>query len=182
MATLVGTDHAEIVVPLPLDELAWLKVPEEGEDQRGSSAEVILNTGNHSLKWPGVVTRSMGEIDPRTRMARVVVTVVNPVLSAKNANPLNRLLPGMFVEVRLHGEKIAQVFAVPRGALHDHDTVWIADQENKLRMRNVDIVRRERDEVLIASGVSPGERLILTNLSAAAEGMILRPQIQEAAQ
>ncbi len=30
VATVVGTDHVEIVVPLPLDELVWLQVPRNG--------------------------------------------------------------------------------------------------------------------------------------------------------
>ncbi len=182
VTTLVGTDQAEVIVPLPLDELAWIKVPAEGENSRGSTAEVVLNSGNHSFKWTGAVTRTMGEIDPRNRMAKIVVTIDDPVVTTSTKNPLSRLLPGMFVEVNLQGEDIAQVFAVPRGALHDDDTVWIADDENKLRIRNVEIVRRERDEVLVLSGINAGEKIILTNLSAAAEGMVLRPQVLEVGQ
>jgi multidrug efflux pump subunit AcrA (membrane-fusion protein) len=48
-----------------------------------------------------------------------------------------------------------------------------------LHIRTVDIQRRERDEVLIRSGVNAGERIVLTNLSGAAEGMLLRPQLRE---
>jgi multidrug efflux pump subunit AcrA (membrane-fusion protein) len=85
----------------------------------------------------------------------------------------------MFVEVQLLGEELADVFAVPRGALHDNDTLWIADGENRLQIREVEILRREREEVLIRSGLSANERIVLTNLSGAAEGMLLRPQLRE---
>jgi len=68
---------------------------------------------------------------------------------------------------------------VPRGALHDNDTVWIVDDENRLHIREVEILRRERDEVLIRSGLDGSERIVLTNLSGAAEGMLLRPQLRE---
>ncbi len=181
VATVVGTDQAEIVVPLPLDELIWLQVPRNGASQKGSPAKVALQSGGQTFHWHGEITRALGEIDPRNRMARVVVTVADP-LSKNNTGRslLNELLPGMFVEVRLQGEELADVIAVPRSALHEGDTVWVADRENRLQMRMVDIVRRERDEVLVRAGLLAGEQLVLTGISGAAEGMLLRPQPREA--
>jgi RND family efflux transporter MFP subunit len=181
VATIVGTDQVEIVVPLPLDELAWLQVPRNGAAQQGSPAQVELQSGAQTFRWQGVITRALGEIDPRSRMARVVVTVADPLSQdSPERSLLSELLPGMFVEVGLQGAELANVIPVPRGALHDNDTVWIADQENRLHMRTVDIVRRERDEVLVRAGLQAGEMIVMTGLSGAAEGMLLRPQPREA--
>ncbi len=181
VATIVGTDQAEIVVPLPLDELAWLQVPRNGAAQLGSPAQIELQSGARTYHWQGAITRALGEIDPRSRMARVVVTVADPISAGSPARSLlNELLPGMFVEVKLQGEELVDVIPVPRGALHDNDTVWVVDQENHLHMRTVDIVRRERDVVLVRSGLQAGEMVVMTSLSGAAEGMLLRPQPREA--
>ncbi|MBW2688584.1 MAG: efflux RND transporter periplasmic adaptor subunit [Deltaproteobacteria bacterium] len=181
VATVAGTDQVEIVVPLPLDELTWLQVPRNGVPQEGSLAKVELQSGGQIFHWQGVITRALGEIDPRNRMARVVVTVAEPLSSdRKGTSLLNELLPGMFVEVHLQGEEISDVIAVPRGAMHDNETVWIVGDENRLHIREVDIVRRERDEVLVQSGLDSGEKIVLTSLTGAAEGMLLRPQMQEA--
>lgn len=183
VATVAGTDQVEVVVPLPLDELAWLRVPRNDTAQNGSSAQVELQSGGQTYRWQGVITRALGEIDPRNRMARVVVTVDDPVArDDKGVNLLNNLLPGMFVDVHLQGEEIADVFAVPYAALHDNDTVWIVDDENRLRIREVDVLRREREEILVSSGLAAGQKIVLTNLSGAAEGMLLRPQLREVRQ
>jgi RND family efflux transporter MFP subunit len=180
VATVVGTDQIEIVVPLPLDELIWLQVPRKGTQQKGSLAKVELQSGGQTFQWQGAITRALGEIDPRNRMARVVVTVEEPFSpDTGDAKLLKDLLPGMFVEVHLQGEEIPDVIAVPRGALHDNDTLWIVNDENRLHIRAVDILRRERDEVLIRSGLDVSEKIVLTNLSGAAEGMLLRPQLRE---
>ena len=180
VATVAGVDQIEIVVPLSLDELVWLQVPRIGSEQKGSLAKVELQSGGQTFRWQGEITRAMGEIDPRNRMARVVVTVTEPfVQSAEGAKLLNNLLPGMFVEVHLQGEEISDVISVPRGALHDNDTLWIVDEENRLHIREIDILRRERDEVLIRAGLNASEKIVLTNLSGAAEGMLLRPQLRE---
>lgn len=181
VATIAGTDQVEIVVPLPLDELAWLQVPRGGSEQKGSAATVELQTGDKAFRWQGVISRALGEIDSRNRMARVVVTVADPFsMNKQGANLLHDLLPGMFVEVHLQGEEIPDVFIVPRGALRDNDTLWTVDEDNRLHIREVEILRRERDEILVSSGLESGEKIVLTNLSGAAEGMLLRPQLREA--
>jgi RND family efflux transporter MFP subunit len=183
VATVVGTDQLEIIVPLPLDELAWLQVPRNGEPRRGSPAQVVLQSGDQLFRWQGEISRAMGEIDPRSRMASLVVTVAEPVSrDGTSRSLLNELLPGMFVEVHLQGADLTGVFTIPRGALHDNDTLWIVDDENRLHIRPVDILRRERNEVLVRSGLEPGEKLVLTNLSGVSEGLLLRPQLSEAGQ
>jgi RND family efflux transporter MFP subunit len=182
VAAIAGTDQVEIVVPLPLDQLAWLDVPTGAVGQKGSLAEVELRSGGAVYEWQGYVSRALGEIDPHNRMARVVVTVDEPFSKEKSGNPLDQLLPGMFVEVNIQGVEIEDVFVIPRGVLRDHETIWTIDADNKLRIRNVEIIRRERDEVLVRSGLNSGDRLVVTNLSAAAEGMKLRPMDQETSQ
>jgi hypothetical protein len=113
-------------------------------------------------------------------MARVVITVNDPFTEdTEKANLLNDLLPGMFVNVQILGEELSDIISVPRGAMHDNDTIWVIDDENRLHIREVDILRRERDEVLIRSGLDANEKIVLTNLSGAAEGMLLRPKMQE---
>jgi RND family efflux transporter MFP subunit len=180
VATVAGIEQVEIVVPLPIEELVWLRVPRQGTEQRGSKAKVELESGGSTFQWQGELTRSLGEIDPRNRMARVVVTVLDPFTeSAEKENLLNDLVPGMFVNVTFEGEEVSDVVPVPRGAMHDNDTIWVIDDDNRLHIRAVEILRRERDEVLIRSGLEAGERIVLTNLSGAAEGMLLRPKMQE---
>ena len=180
VATVAGIDQIEIVVPLPLEEIVWLQVPRKGTKQRGSLAKVELQSGGRTFHWQGEITRSLGEIDPRNRMARVVVTVNDPFTEdTEKANLLNDLLPGMFVNVQILGEELSDIISVPRGAMHDNDTIWVIDDENRLHIREVDILRRERDEVLIRSGLDANEKIVLTNLSGAAEGMLLRPKMRE---
>jgi len=180
VATVAGIDQIEIVVPLPLEEIVWIQVPRKGTKQRGSLAKVELQSGGRTFHWQGEITRSLGEIDPRNRMARVVVTVNDPFTEdTEKANLLNDLLPGMFVNVQILGEELSDIISVPRGAMHDNDTIWVIDDENRLHIREVDILRRERDEVLIRSGLDANEKIVLTNLSGAAEGMLLRPKMQE---
>jgi RND family efflux transporter MFP subunit len=176
-----GTDRAEIVVPLPLEELAWLQVPRFEGTQQGSPARVSIEAAGRQYLWPGRVVRALGEVDERGRMARLVVAVQDPFYLKKPA-PDERppLSPGLFVDVRIEGRTLERVLAVPREAVHEGDVVWLADADDRLHIRRVTVARREREQVLVSSGIGDGDRLVLTLLSGVAEGLRLRTAPEEA--
>jgi RND family efflux transporter MFP subunit len=181
VGTLAGTDTAEIVLPLPLDEMQWLAIPRQGAAQQGSPAQVRVKAGARRFTWPGRVVRSLGEVDPQGRMARVVVAVDDPYhLNAAPESGRPDLAVGMFVEVAIQGDTLSDVFSIPRGALRENDTVWVVGEEEKLEIRKVDVVRRDRKNVLIRDHLSDGDRVVLTALQGAANGMKLRPREQGA--
>jgi len=177
VARVAGTRRAEVVVPLPLEELVHLHVPRTlaGNDpgEAGSPATLALTVDGQRFEWSGRVVRALGEVDPAGRMARVVVAVDDPYgLRGNTDRPALAL--GLFVEANLRGDMLAQVFAIPRSALRDNHTVWLADDGGHLAIRPVEVARRERDQVLVAGGLTAGDRVVLTALSGAANGMALR--------
>jgi RND family efflux transporter MFP subunit len=170
---LSGTDRAEIYVQLPYAELPWLTIPAATSHQSGSTAEIFLPE-QQQPHWQGKILRSLGEIDPTTRMATVVVGVDNPYRQNKAAiNP--DLETGMFVDIQLKGKHLNNVIGIPRKALRNNQQVWVIDGENRLRIKKVEIARREKEKLLISKGLSAGEQIVVTSLSAAADGMLLRP-------
>ncbi len=176
IGSFAGTDRAEIYIPLPARELTWLDIPSV-TDKQGASATIRLPS-NDNISWSGKLTRSLGEIDPNSRMATVVVTVEDPYQLKKILNQTT-LPNGLFVNIELHGEEFSDIIAIPRKALRSGSLVWIADNQNRLSLRPVEILRREKQQILIKSGIKPGEKLILTTLAGAAEGTLLRPILQE---
>jgi RND family efflux transporter MFP subunit len=175
VATVAGTGTAEIVVPLSLEEMQWITIPRKGSNENGSKALVKLAVGDQVLTWKGRVVRSLGEVDPRGRMARVVVGVADPYNLQRGGDSKSQDLEiGMFVDVEIIGKTLSGVFAVPRSALRDGDTVWTMDEEGRLRVTPVTVVRRERDTVILRDSFEEGDLVVLTNISGASEGMQLR--------
>jgi len=175
VATLAGTDAAEIIVPLPLAELAWCTVPRAG---KGTAAPATVRTtvGDRHFQWQGRVVRSLGEVDPKGRMIRLAVRVADPYRLRTDSGPAGLdLAMGMFVEVDIHGRTAHEVVALPRRALRTPTTVWLMDAERKLRLREVHVIRLTDEEALVDQGLAQGEQVVLTALSGAADGMLLRP-------
>lgn len=201
IAKIYSIERAEIVVPIPDEDLAWFTLPlPEGlpekthsnrnsvsdlrEKKRGNSlyygdegAKAMVEgvfAGSHS-EWSGRVTRTEGEIDPQSRMARVIVEVDNPYDNIDNGGP--PLMVGMFVNVAIEGRYLDDVRIVPRGAIRQgpqEDVIWICDIDNRLRFRPVELIRRLDNEILINVEMNPNERIIVSQISGATDGMTVR--------
>jgi RND family efflux transporter MFP subunit len=173
VAMLAGTDRAEIVLPLPLEELVWLQIPRQGAKDQGSEASVQLSASDETFRWAGQVVRRLGDVDPQGRMARLVVALDDPYGLRRDAGERPQLAMGTFVQVVLQGAVLKDVAVIPAAALRDDARVWIMN-DGHLKIRPVEVVRRARDEVVISGGLAPGEQVVLTNLAGVAEGMKLR--------
>jgi len=175
VGTVAGTDEAEVIVPLRPEQLRWLSIPRRGSDEKGSPASIRVTAGGESFVWDGQLERSLGEVDPDGRMSRVVVSVADPYnLSGHGDGERPELESGLFVEVTITGVTLSEVVSIPRRALRDDSTVWVVDGEKRLRVRPVSIERRERETLLIKSGLEDGDLVVLTRLPGAADGMRLR--------
>jgi len=174
IGTFAGTDRAEVQIPLPTTELEWLILPGNGD---GSRITIHL-PGRTDARWTGKLTRTSGEIDPQTRMATIVVEVEDPyqLNSAANQPPLPN---GQFVEVELTGRELKDVFVIPRKSLHSGNLVWLVSSDNRLQLQPVEVLRREKQHVVIKGDIETGQQLILTSISGAAAGTLLRPVVQE---
>ena len=166
IATLYATDKVEIEVGLPMSELLWLEIP-------GATATVKLNLDGSVFVWDGVVARSLGVIDQTERLARVVVQVENPFVRQSKYSP--ELNIGTFVEVEIKGRQLEGIIPLLRRALREDSKVWIASEDSTLDIRSVTVERMTPTEVLISSGLSQGEKVILSSISGAAPGLKIRP-------
>ncbi len=166
IATLYATDKVEIEVGLPMSELLWLEIP-------GAPATVKLNLDDNVFVWNGVVVRSLGVMNETERLARLVVQVENPFVRLSKYSP--ELNIGTFVEVEIEGRRLEEIIPLPRRALRENSNVWVASEDSTLDIRPVTIERMTPTEVLISSGLTSGEKIILSSISGAAPGLKLRP-------
>jgi RND family efflux transporter MFP subunit len=170
LATLHSTDAAEIVIPLEDEDLFWFNVPGFTSDSPvGAAAEVKAMVAGKQVSWQGRVVRSEGRINALTRMHNVVVQVEKPYAT------LPPLAAGQFVEIDLYGRTIENAAVIPRAAMHENQTVWVADPEkNRLYFRKVNVARSNHDGIVIQGGLSDKEMVVISSLKAFSDGMKVR--------
>lgn len=176
IATLYSTDVAEVHLAIPDQQLEYVDLPLAyvNADADDRQPRVVLSTefAGNTYKWRGRIVRTEGEIDPETRMVGAIAQVQDPYAQAKNSRR-PPLAVGMFVRAEIQGHTV-QAIVLPRTALRGADQVWIVNAQNQLEFRQLDILRLERDRVLVRGGIEPGERVCVSNLEVAVEGMEVR--------
>lgn len=176
LARLVGTDAFWIEVTVALDEVSRIAIPGLAGVPEGQGARALVRqvgTGDAVVEREGRVIRLLSELDPLGAQARLLVEVPDPLGLAASERPLPLFL-GAFVDVAIDAAPLSEVVAIPRKALREGRLVWILSPEDKLEIRTVDIAWRDREEVLVTSGVEPGERIITSPLTAPVAGMSLQ--------
>lgn len=183
--TLVAADgvaRVEVVAQLPFaafrrllygtepieDTLAAIR---NGPSSRMAAKVQLVSDSTQS--WSATVTRVEGALDARARTVPVVVTVEDPY---GHSNPPLRppLLPNMQVELTLTGETIAGSLVIPESALHGN-LVYLADEQDQLELRPVTEAFRQDGLVVIAEGLTAGDRLVLDDITPAIPGAKLLP-------
>jgi len=178
LASVFAVDYAEVRLPIPDEELAFLDLPinyrGESEQQRGPKVILSANFAGGQHSWEGRIVRVEGEIDPVSRMVHVVAQVDDPYGRGANGEERMPLAVGLFVEAEILGYEVDDVVTLPRSALRDGDRVIVVDGEGRLRFRDVEVLRLGRDDVIIRSGITAGERICVSTLEAVTDGMKVR--------
>ncbi len=175
VATLVGTNEVWVRVSIPVDQLPAVVLP--SRDAGGSPARITQRLGSRSqVVRDGTVARLLGQLDPATRTAQLLVVVPDPMDVEEGELPL---LPGAYVDVRIDGRVLEDVFRLPRTAIEGGDRVWVVEQENNLASRTVSIGWREADDVIVTDGLEEGARVVVSPLALPIENMPVDPVVRE---
>lgn len=155
LAEFYATGVLEVRLPVPRQDAAFF-------DLRGQEI-VLKESGGQERTWKAVVDRTEGEIQRANRSIIVVARIDGTAPDAP--------LPGQFVHTVIEGRTIPDVVRVPRRAFAKTDRVMIVGDGHTVTTRQVEIVRTEKDDVLVSEGIADGEQLCVTALTAVIEGM-----------
>lgn len=169
LGQLVGIDEYWVMAAVPVRNLKWIQFPDSAQD----GSEVSLHNPDAwgpAVERRGRVARMIGALDEQTRLARVLVTVDDPLGRTSAVPPL---ILDTLIEVRIAGRPIDDVVRLRREYVHDADTVWVM-KDNKLEIRDTEIIFRDPEFAYIRAGVESQEAVVTTTLATVADGVMLR--------
>jgi len=179
VGNIYATDYAEIRLPIPDHQLAFLSFPDPRRGDSGDAGDgpsVLLRAtfAGRRHEWMGRIVRTEGEIDSKSRMVNVVARVENPYES-NEANDRPPLAVGLFVEAEIVGPEASDVIVVPRYAMRGDSRILIVNANNELRSKPVEVLRIDRDNVLVQGPLAEGDRICVSPIQVVVEGMIVNP-------
>lgn len=138
---------------------------------------IRLDLGNHIAEWQAEFVGFSDNVDTHTRTIGVVVAVDKPFEKTELGfkPPLSK---GMFVQVVLRGKSLTPRIVIPRSAVRN-GMVYVADPNRRLRRQAVEVLFTQGSYSVIASGIAPGEQIVVSDPIPAVGGMLLAPQIDE---
>lgn len=166
---LIGIDQFRVVAAVPQRNLRWLKFPENNE----TGSPVTLR---HRQIWQpnesrqGTLSGLISKVDEQTRLARVIITVNDPLAHNTDSPALQA---GSIVEAEISGRPITNVIQLNRDYLRAGDTVWVK-KDGLLEIRKVEVEFRDAHDAYIRNGLESGDEIVTTSLATVKEGIPLK--------
>jgi RND family efflux transporter MFP subunit len=169
LADVIGTKTYWIESNIPLSQLAWLAAPASDDEAN----VVIKNTtaGNQETAHQGKLIQVITRLDEQSRMARVLIEVNDPLGLTSNNQQIssNALIAGTYVETDLPAITINDSVKLPVQYLRKRDTAWVM-KDGKLDIRSVTVLYRDENFAYISEGITEGDKVITTEISAVRQG------------
>jgi len=170
-------DTAEVRLPLTQHDLEYLDLPSETEVKQTKKQypPVILSAdrAGNVEQWQARIIRTEGVVDETSRAIYAVAQVVDPYgVLGESTQP--ELKIGTFVHAAIQGLPADNVVILPRYVLQANHTVLAVDDQSKLQILAVNVLRAEPKKVYISDGIEAGTRVITTTLDVPLPGTLLK--------
>jgi RND family efflux transporter MFP subunit len=175
LGSIYRSGKLDIEVRIPAKDFKWFPAG-LGQDT-AVAADVLYENAGQNYTWSGHVARVLAMMDERTRTLPMVIEVDEPAID-KQTKGYFRLRPGMFVTIQIKGKEIQEAFVMPRYVVYPGDVVYTVE-DNRLRIKEVNILRSYKDLVIINGGLTEGELIVKTPLSSVKDGMRVRLKTED---
>ena len=157
LGEIINLEALEVAVPVAADDIQWID----------RTRPVSFTSTEIAGRWTGKIVRIGSAIDSRTQTVDVFMNIDN--------NQSAPLLNGAFLEAHFLGRYVENGFAIPPRALYEDRFVYVIE-DGALQRREVVILRREINQVILDGGVNTGDTLVTEIMQGVAPGMPARPK------
>jgi RND family efflux transporter MFP subunit len=177
LGAMYTSSEIEVTLSVKDNDLQFLSIPMDGRKLNPSEqAKVSIKSfyKGRNQTWEGKLERVDGVIDPITRMINLIAVFKNDFIETdKPSLPI-----GLFVEAQIDGIILKNIFRVPVNAISENNEVFIIDKNNQLQSRSILVLKKYNEFVIAKDNLKAGERLVITKLSTASNGITVNPIYQ----
>ena len=178
-----ATEYAEVRLPLSDRDLSFIQLPTAKkllDSGVGNGPKVIFAAEQLGplARWEGQIVRSEGVVDEKTRVTYAVARIDDPY-ALKDASSSLPLPMGTFVSADIKTRTDYTVIPIPRAALKNNRQVIVVNPENRIQLKDVKILNADAKYAYIIDGLDEGERIVITPIENAMNGMVVRINVNE---
>jgi len=165
---LVGTDRYWVFARVPMRAVRQLELDSPAE--RAGNVIARHSAWGPSETRRGRVARLVGGVDERSRLARVLVTLDDPLGLEEDGPPV---LLGTVLRLSIEGRPIEDTVRIEREHVRRDNTAWVM-VDGKLDIRSLDIAFEDAAYAYVRGGLDDGDRVVTTTLATVTQGLPLR--------
>jgi RND family efflux transporter MFP subunit len=120
----------------------------------------------------GEVVRIRADLAPASRLAGVIAAVPVDERAARH------LLLGSYVEAEIAAGEMSQAIEVPRRAVRDNGRLWVVDADDRLQVRDAEVVWESGQTLLLHKDtLLSGDKIIVSRISGLVPGARVRSRV-----
>lgn len=177
VGSMYTSNEIEVTLSVKDSDLQFLDIPMDGRKLNPDQKSIVIIKSLYKgemQEWAGNLERVDGVIDPMTRMIKLIANFKNNFI--EETKPI---LPiGLFVEAEINGKQLEDVFMIPNSALTPNGELLFLNQDDALEIRKVRVLTKMKNHILVKEGMKAGERVVVSKLSIATNGMLVNPRYQ----
>ena len=177
VGSMYTSNEIEVTLSVKDSDLQFLDIPMDGRKLNPDQKSIVIIKSLYKgemQEWAGNLERVDGVIDPMTRMIKLIANFKNNFI--EETKPI---LPiGLFVEAEINGKQLEDIFMIPNSALTPNDELLFLNQDDALEIRKVSVLTKMKNHILVKEGMKAGERVVISKLSIATNGMLVNPRYQ----
>ena len=159
-------DDTALDVKFTLTNAQYGRMATDADPLIGREVELSWTVGGTAYTWPATIDR----IGARVTAERGGVEVFARIGEADN--PV-RLRPGAFVSLTVPDRIWPQTFRLPETAVRNSDHVFLV-VDGKLERREVQLIAWDGENAILDGDLNDGDRVLVTRLTEASEGVSVR--------
>ncbi|MFK8016492.1 MAG: efflux RND transporter periplasmic adaptor subunit [Gammaproteobacteria bacterium] len=182
LGTAFGTDILEVRLPLSQSDQRFLNLPQASETDNTAANVAVTLSGKYrgrDTTWPATIVRTEGIIDQTNRVTYAVAQILDPYRRRQDSPLLAPLPVGTFASAQIDGLYVDDVLEVPRSAVRGNGQLLFIDNENQLRIRQVDVINSNASVAYVAANSVAERRLVVTTIEAPVNGQQVRVEGEE---
>jgi membrane fusion protein, multidrug efflux system len=159
LGQIFADDHLQVRFAFSPEQLNFIQLP----DEQHQGAKILLHLPHTQQTIEGRIIGSEAHIASNRLLY---------LIAEFKQNTENPLLLGQLADLTIISKAINAI-TIPPSALRSNNTVWLLDEQQRLRIQAVTVLLRNQDNVLIETGLKQGDKLITSHLAHIIEEMPL---------
>lgn len=174
LAELIALSFYEVRLPIARDQLSYLKLPfsSRGIIPEAEQPKVFITGEFAGYEWlrEAKLVRTEAVIDQSTRQVFGVAQ-----LTINTEDPDTLLPLGLFVKAEIEGITPNNAYRLPRSSLSSGSRILVVDNDNRLWLRETEILRLEHDHVVVRGNIDASTQVAVRGVNAVVDGMHVNP-------